>query len=247
MVRKWRQQQQRWVSGVKNSLASALAAGCSKLLLAPFDTIKVIQQHSQSYAAANPLTLVQAALAILQRPWGVLELYVSYINIWIHIIIMPCHARNKKLIKFIYFALLSFVFCVFLYQAGIDVAMVGSMPSVGLYFGIYSFCKKTLSEMDPEYPRQQTVYIALPVLFLFGRAEIKSILFFSHISAHQWHPTSVVRRTVMNDPLMLACDEGSKQDPNAHYQEHVVISTWWCFRRFSLQKLCQYYIVRDFH
>jgi solute carrier family 25 S-adenosylmethionine transporter 26 len=43
------------------------------------------------------------------------------------------------------------------------VAVVGAMPSVGLYFGVYSYCKKSLSawgeEHTPQVPR--TVYIAL--------------------------------------------------------------------------------------
>lgn len=40
--------------------------------------------------------------------------------------------------------------------------MFGSMPSVGLYFGIYSFCKKTFNQWDPEASEQrQTFYIAL--------------------------------------------------------------------------------------
>ena len=30
-------------------------------------------------------------------------------------------------------------------QAGLGVAVLGSMPSVGLYFGVYSYCKETLS------------------------------------------------------------------------------------------------------
>ena len=47
-------------------------------------------------------------------------------------------------------------------QAGVGVAVVGSMPSVGLYFGIYSFCKKTFQQWDPEkYEQRQTLYIAL--------------------------------------------------------------------------------------
>jgi solute carrier family 25 S-adenosylmethionine transporter 26 len=42
------------------------------------------------------------------------------------------------------------------------VAVVGSMPSVGLYFGIYSFCKKTFQQLDHEnYEQRQTLYIAL--------------------------------------------------------------------------------------
>jgi hypothetical protein len=38
--------------------------------------------------------------------------------------------------------------------------VVGAMPSVGLYFGIYSFCKKQLTKLDPDEKRR-TVYIAL--------------------------------------------------------------------------------------
>ena len=41
-------------------------------------------------------------------------------------------------------------------------AVVGSMPSVGLYFGIYSYCKKTFQQWDPKrYEQRQTLYIAL--------------------------------------------------------------------------------------
>jgi hypothetical protein len=36
------------------------------------------------------------------------------------------------------------------------------MPSVGLYFGIYSFCKKTFQQWDPNhYEKRQTFYIAV--------------------------------------------------------------------------------------
>lgn len=36
------------------------------------------------------------------------------------------------------------------------------MPSVGLYFGIYSYCKKTFQRLDPHmYEQRQTLYIAL--------------------------------------------------------------------------------------
>lgn len=72
-----------WVSGVKNSLASALAAGCSKLILAPFDTIKTLQQHARTgVGAAAPvgrssLSLLGAAELIMARPRGFLEFYVS--------------------------------------------------------------------------------------------------------------------------------------------------------------------------
>lgn len=67
-----------WVSGIKNSLASAMAAASSKIILAPFDTIKTLQQHSRCSVSGNPLTLMQAAQTIVQRPRGFLELYVSH-------------------------------------------------------------------------------------------------------------------------------------------------------------------------
>jgi len=108
-----------WLSGLKNSLASSLAAASSKLILAPFDTIKTLQQHSRSSVSADPLSLIEAAQVILKRPRGFLELY-----------------------------------------SGIGVAVVGSMPSVALYFGIYSFCKKRFAEFDPNEKRR-VAYIAL--------------------------------------------------------------------------------------
>ncbi|KAL3944667.1 MAG: hypothetical protein SGBAC_001275 [Bacillariaceae sp.] len=107
-----------WLSGVKNSLASSLAAASSKIILAPFDTIKTLQQHSRS-VSTDPLSLIESARIIIQRPRGVLELY-----------------------------------------SGICVAVVGSMPSVALYFGIYSFCKKRFAKFDPNEKRR-VAYIAL--------------------------------------------------------------------------------------
>jgi hypothetical protein len=66
-----------WVVGMKNSLASALAAGCSKIILAPFDTIKTLQQHSRSSVSADPLSIIGAVQVLLSRPKGFWELYVS--------------------------------------------------------------------------------------------------------------------------------------------------------------------------
>ena len=86
--------------GLKNSIASGLAAACSKALLAPFDTLKTVQQQTRS---AVPLTLRQTASDVLSRPGGALNLY-----------------------------------------AGLGVAVLGAMPSVGLYFGVYSYCKARL-------------------------------------------------------------------------------------------------------
>jgi solute carrier family 25 S-adenosylmethionine transporter 26 len=90
------------INGLKNSVASAFAAATAKTLLAPFDTIKTIQQQSQSGEVA--LTLVEAASVAMKRPKGFLELY-----------------------------------------AGLGVSAIGAMPSVGLYFGVYSYCKDQLT------------------------------------------------------------------------------------------------------
>jgi solute carrier family 25 S-adenosylmethionine transporter 26 len=84
--------------GLKNAVASGLAAACCKIVLAPFDTLKTVQQQSR-----EGTTLVKAFQTVLQRQGGVLNLY-----------------------------------------AGLDVAVIGSMPSVGLYFGVYSYCKRNL-------------------------------------------------------------------------------------------------------
>lgn len=69
-------------------------------VLAPFDTIKTVQQHAQG---GTSLGLVEAGRRITSRPGGVANLY-----------------------------------------AGLGVAALGSMPSVGLYFGVYSYCKKMI-------------------------------------------------------------------------------------------------------
>jgi len=78
-----------------------LAAACAKTLLAPFDTIKTVQQQARNSGKA--LGITDAAAIIVSRPKGFLELY-----------------------------------------AGLGVAAVGAMPSVGLYFGVYSYSKEKL-------------------------------------------------------------------------------------------------------
>lgn len=90
------------INGIKNSIASAFAAATAKTLLAPFDTIKTIQQQSQTGEVA--LTLAEAAAVVMKRPKGFFELY-----------------------------------------AGLGVSAIGAMPSVGLYFGVYSYCKDKLT------------------------------------------------------------------------------------------------------
>lgn len=89
------------VDGLKSTLASGLAAACAKTILAPFDTIKTVQQNVQG---TNSLGILDAIRIITARsPGGVRNLY-----------------------------------------AGLTVSALGSMPSVGLYFGVYSYCKRTI-------------------------------------------------------------------------------------------------------
>lgn len=86
--------------GLKSTLASGLAAACSKTLLAPFDTIKTVQQH---VPGTTSLGLLEACQQITSRSGGIRNLY-----------------------------------------AGLGVSVLGSMPSVGLYFGVYSYCKRVI-------------------------------------------------------------------------------------------------------
>jgi len=69
------------------------------MVLAPFDTIKTVQQFSRTDPAVVPLSLAGAARSLVNRG-GIGELY-----------------------------------------SGVAVTVLGSMPSVGLYFGVYQWCK----------------------------------------------------------------------------------------------------------
>jgi len=94
------------LNGIKNFIASGLAAACAKTLLAPFDTIKTMQQQvvRDIGSGETGLGLAEAAKVIMRRPRGFLELY-----------------------------------------AGLGVSALGAMPSVGLYFGVYSYSKDLLA------------------------------------------------------------------------------------------------------
>ena len=63
--------------GFRNSLASGLAAACSKTILAPFDTIKTVQQQARQGMGGKGLSFVDAAALVVSRPKGIFELYVS--------------------------------------------------------------------------------------------------------------------------------------------------------------------------
>jgi hypothetical protein len=45
--------------------------------LAPFDTIKTVQQQARQGVGAKALSFVEAAGLVVRRPRGIFELYVS--------------------------------------------------------------------------------------------------------------------------------------------------------------------------
>jgi len=65
------------VDGLKNALASGLAAACSKAILQPFDTLKTVQQQTRSVGGERGLGLAEAVRKITAREGGVRNLYVS--------------------------------------------------------------------------------------------------------------------------------------------------------------------------
>jgi len=88
--------------GLKNALASGLAAAFVKVALAPLDTIKTIQQRNR-FVASDALSFFDAGKIATEKGRGVMGLY-----------------------------------------AGVGVTVVGAMPSVGLYFGVYSYSKRVI-------------------------------------------------------------------------------------------------------
>ena len=79
--------------GLRNSIASGLAAARSKTLLAPFDTIKTVQQQMRQEMGAKTLSFSEAARLVMKRPKGVFELYVSKERQ-----ILSCKFKTRRLI-----------------------------------------------------------------------------------------------------------------------------------------------------
>ena len=73
--------------GLKNTLASGLAAACSKTILAPFDTIKTVQQDVMG---GTSLTFVQAVKTICGRSGGASNLYVRTLFMMLLCFIFTC-------------------------------------------------------------------------------------------------------------------------------------------------------------
>jgi solute carrier family 25 S-adenosylmethionine transporter 26 len=65
-----------WLDGLKNGLASAMAAACVKASLQPIDTIKTLQQYHQA-SSGSSLTVAAAARKIMARPGGFGNFYAG--------------------------------------------------------------------------------------------------------------------------------------------------------------------------
>jgi solute carrier family 25 (mitochondrial S-adenosylmethionine transporter), member 26 len=93
-----------WLDGLKNGLASAVAAACVKTTLQPIDAIKTMQQYHHNQAGtSSSLSVLAACRELVSRPGGFGNFY-----------------------------------------AGLSVTVLGAMPGVALYFGVYSYCKQSL-------------------------------------------------------------------------------------------------------
>lgn len=106
--------------GIKNAVASGLATAVSKSMLAPFDTLKTVQQNHQ---LAGQLTLFEAFQQVTSRKGGYGQLY-----------------------------------------SGLGVAVIGSMPSVGLYFGVYAYCKRTIGPMFQKQESSTSTSTSTPLV-----------------------------------------------------------------------------------
>lgn len=125
--------------GLKNAIASGLGTAVSKTLLAPFDTLKTVQQQDKG----EYLSLIQAYHKVTRR---------SHQNS----IMNTCNANigsNGMSMNMSIKGLLDL-------YAGLGVSVIGSMPSVGLYFGVYAYCKRTITPMLQErYDKGDSVAI----------------------------------------------------------------------------------------
>ena len=178
----------------QNGLASGLSAGCVKLVLAPFDTVKTLQQHSRSLDGEKALTLGAAARELLKRG-GVGELY-----------------------------------------SGVAVTVLGSMPSVGLYFGVYHFCKKKGAEYlerndAASAPLAKTANIAL------AAAIGNTVASFTRV------PYEVVKQKVraLSFPLsnVQKCNKPENQKPNLLSSLSLFTQPSRSSKRDSTRPLCR--------
>jgi Mitochondrial carrier protein len=101
-----------WRHGLRQAVASACAAACCKTLLQPIDALKTVQQYH-----ATRLTLLQAFNVVVSRG-------------------SSSHTGTAAA------SATHWLYGVRHLYAGLGVTVIGAMPSVGIYFGVYSYCKQ---------------------------------------------------------------------------------------------------------
>jgi Mitochondrial carrier protein len=134
-------------------MASGLAAAVVKTILQPFDTIKTVQQAGQL-----KLGPIGATLKVIERS-GVKGLWSGIGITGEHHSNIVCDPHPLTPICLIDFAFL-YVICARLIRGLFMVFVVlGSSPSVAVYFGVYSSLKKHLTPLFP--PSCRLIAVAL--------------------------------------------------------------------------------------
>ncbi|CAM9199283.1 unnamed protein product [Ectocarpus sp. 8 AP-2014] len=144
------------VEGLKNGLASGLAAACVKTVLQPFDTMKTVQQFS-----TTRMTLLQAGRDLLARG-GVPELY-----------------------------------------QGLGVTLVGSMPAVGVYFGLYQFVKNQMDAKQGMSPYLSITVSAGVGNFIASFFRVPYEVVKQRLQVGQYPTTMVAIQTIYNEGGLL--------------------------------------------
>jgi len=128
------QQQRHWLAGFKSALASAMSAACVKTLLQPIDAVKTLQQATQSGGGA-------AAAGSAARLGGGGGGSLTVVRACQELMSRPGGFSN--------------------FYAGLGVTVLGSMPGVGIYFGVYSYCKSKLLSSGSVLGNRKQLSIAL--------------------------------------------------------------------------------------
>jgi hypothetical protein len=136
--------------GLKNGVASGLAAGCAKLLLQPFDTVKTIQQVTPTFMGAHTYRSFRIGGRVLAVPRSLdLVLHASLrVSVCISLSCPdPCtcpQASQGSLSMVEAGRALVRAKGVGALYSGLGVTLVGSIPAVSVYFGVYQASKKAL-------------------------------------------------------------------------------------------------------
>jgi len=111
-----------------------MAAACVKTLLQPLDAIKTLQQYQQTTTTTTTTAALNAAAAATTR-----QQQQQPLTMWAAartLLHKPGGWTN--------------------FYAGLGVTVVGSIPGVALYFGVYQYCKKKLwheTQWGHDHPR----------------------------------------------------------------------------------------------